>query len=117
MQLPVSPRSRTLAALSVARGTYMDSITVRKWHVTLMVFMLSWFVLFSAFISFYPAGLMSDGDFLNAFGVAASDGDGIKDNSDNVLSDSGRGLVWGTSLGFAALISFVYHFFYFRFSE
>ena len=117
MQLPVSPRSRTLAALSVARGTYMDSITMRKWHVTLIVFMLSWFVLFSAFISFYPTGLMSASDFLSAISHAASEGDGAKELSDKVLSDSGRGLVWGVSLGFAALIAFVYHFFYFRFSE
>jgi hypothetical protein len=60
---------------------------------------------------------MSDSDFLNTFGVAASDGDGNSETSNNVLSDSGRGLLWGGSLGFAALVAFVYHFFYFRFSD
>jgi hypothetical protein len=112
MVLPVSPRSRTLAALSVARGTYMDTINVRKWHITLVVFLASWFILFSLFTSFYPEGLMGDSDFLDTVNVPASDGADKKGQSNNVLSDDGRALVWGASLGFGALVAFIYHFFY-----
>ena len=116
MQLPVSPRSRTLAALSVARGTYMDSITVRKWHVTLLVFMVFWFVFFSAFTSFYPTGFMNSGDFLSTLNIPA-EGD-LNSAADNgALSDNGRALIWGSSLGLSASLAFVYHFFYFRFSD
>ena len=32
MSLPITPRSRTLAALSVARGTYRDSMELQRWH-------------------------------------------------------------------------------------
>ena len=112
MELPTTPRSRTLAALSVARGTYMDTISVRKWHITLAIFLASWFILSSIFISFYPSGLMSDNDFLEAVNVAASEGADKKGQNDNVLSDNGRALVWGASLGFGALVAFIYHFFY-----
>lgn len=112
MELPTTPRSRTLAALSVARGTYMDTISVRKWHITLAIFLASWFILFSIFVSFYPSGLMGDTDFLDTVNVAASDGADKKGQSDNVLSDDGRALVWGASLGFGALVAFIYHFFY-----
>tara|TARA_Y100000592_G_C5472399_1_gene320294 strand:+ start:2631 stop:3035 length:405 start_codon:yes stop_codon:yes gene_type:complete len=115
MVTPISPRSRTLAALSIAKGTYMDTISVRKWHTTLTVFFVSWFVLFSIFTTFYPTALMQNSDFLDAVGVAASkDNSDRKNGDDNVLSDNGRALVWGSSLGFAALIAFVYHFVYVR---
>ena len=115
MALPITPRSRTLAALSVARGTYMDTITVRKWHVTLAVFLASWFILFSIFICFYPEALLDDTDYLSAFGVAAPEAGGQKDQGNGVLSDSGRTMVWGSSLGFAALVAFIYYFFYVQF--
>lgn len=114
--IPITPRSRTLAALSVARGTYMDTVNVRKWHTTLSVFFISWFVLFSIFTSFYPTGLMRNSDFLDAVGVAATnDNTTRKEGNDNVLSDNGRAVIWGSSLGFAALIALVYHFVYVRF--
>ena len=58
---------------------------------------------------------MSDGDFLSAHNVAAADGSGQKDLDDNTLSDSGRTLVWGASLGFGALVAFIYYFFYVQF--
>lgn len=115
MTLPITPRSRTLAALSVARGTYMDTINVRKWHITLAIFFLSWFVLFSIFVSFYPKALMDDRDFLSAVGVAAAEDSNTKNDDNNVLSDNGRALVWGASLGFGALVAFIYHFFYVQF--
>lgn len=115
MTLPITPRSRTLAALSVARGTYMDTINVRKWHITLAIFFVSWFTLLSIFIAFYPKALMDDRDFLSAVGVAAAEDSDQKNSSDNVLSDDGRALIWGASLGFGALIAFVYHFFYVQF--
>lgn len=115
MVTPISPRSRTLAALSIAKGTYMDTVSVRKWHMTLTVFFVSWFVLFSIFFSFYPTALMQNSDFLDAIGVAASkDNSDRKNGDDNVLSDNGRAIVWGSSLGFAALVAFVYHFVYIR---
>lgn len=115
MALPITPRSRTLAALSVARGTYMDTITVRKWHVTLAIFLASWFILFSIFICFYPQALLDDPDYLSAFGVSAPESSNIKDQGDGVLSDSGRAIIWGSSLGFAALVAFIYYFFYVQF--
>jgi len=115
MTLPITPRSRTLAALSVARGTYMDTISVRKWHITLAIFLASWFILFSIFISFYPKALMGDRDFLSAVGVAASEDSDQKNADNNLLSDGGRSLVWGASLGFGALVAFIYHFFYLQF--
>lgn len=115
MVMPITPRSRTLAALGIAKGTYMDTISVRKWHTTLTVFFVSWFVLFSLFISFYPTGLMQNSDFLDTVGVAASkDNTDKKNGNDNVLSDNGRAIIWGSSLGFAALIALVYHFIYVR---
>ena len=115
MVLPITPRSRTLAALSVARGTYMDTINVRKWHVTLAIFLASWFILFSIFIAFYPKALMDDSDFLSAINVSGSEGSDQKNMENNLLSDNGRALVWGASLGFGALVAFVYHFFYVQF--
>tara|TARA_R110000772_G_scaffold240086_2_gene352230 strand:- start:1498 stop:1848 length:351 start_codon:yes stop_codon:yes gene_type:complete len=115
MALPITPRSRTLAALGVARGTYMDTINVRKWHVTFAIFLASWFLLFSIFICFYPKSLMGDNDFLSSFNVAASENSDQKNNDNNLLSDNGRALVWGASLGFGALIAFIYHFFYVQF--
>lgn len=113
--LPITPRSRTLAALSVARGTYMDTISVRKWHITLALFLASWFILFSLFISFYPKALMDDTDFLATVGVAAGENSDQKNAENNVLSDNGRTLVWGASLGFGALVALIYHFFYVQF--
>ena len=115
MTLPITPRSRTLAALSVARGTYMDTISVRKWHITLAIFLASWFILFSIFISFYPKAWMDDRDFLSALNVAAAEDSDQKNNDNNLLSDNGRSLVWGASLGFGALVAFIYHFFYVQF--
>ena len=115
MTLPITPRSRTLAALSVARGTYMDTINIRKWHVTMLVFVVFWFILFSIFTTFYPNSLLDDKDFLSAIGVAAQEDSDQKSSSDNVLSDNGRSIVWGSSLGFAALVAFIYHFFYVQF--
>ena len=114
MVLPITPRSRTLAALSVARGTYMDTITLRKWHVTLAVFLASWFILFSIFICFYPIALMDTKDVLSAFGVPAS-GENELEQGNSVLSDSGRSLIWGASLGFGALVAFIYYFFVVQF--
>lgn len=115
MTLPVTPRSRTLAALSVARGTYMDTISVRKWHITLAIFLASWFILFTIFTSFYPKSLMDDKDFLSALNVAASEDSDQKNNDNNLLSDNGRAIIWGSSLGFGALVAFIYHFFYVQF--
>ena len=115
MPLPITPRSRTLAALSVARGTFMDTITVRKWHVTLAVFFSSWFILFSIFICFYPQAFLGDTDYLQAPGVPAAEGSDVKNQGDGVLSDAGRSIVWGSSLGFAALVAFIYYFFYVQF--
>jgi hypothetical protein len=115
MVLPITPRSRTLAALSVARGTYMDTINVRKWHITMLVFIVFWFILFSIFTSFYPSSLLEDKDFLSAIGLAAEDDSDQKSSLNNVLSDNGRAVVWGASLGFAALIAFIYYFFYVQF--
>ena len=115
MVLPITPRSRTLAALSVARGTYMDTINIRKWHITMMVFFVFWFILFSLFTSFYPTSLLADKDFLAGIGVAAEEDSDQKSSENNVLSDNGRSMVWGASLGFAALVAFIYHFFYVQF--
>jgi hypothetical protein len=111
-----TPRSKnlssTLASLNVANaGSFMDKIELKRWHVTCIVFMMAWFVLFSLFITFYPTSFMGDSDFLSAIGNAAADGSDQKGSSDNVLSDNGRALVWGTSLGFGALVAFVYNFF------
>ena len=110
MALPITPRSRTLAALSVARGTYMDQITIRKWHITLMIFIASWFVSYVTFNAFYPETFLGASDYLTDVGVAASDE--LVHSSDNVLSDDGRAVIWGSSLGFGALIAFLYYFFY-----
>ena len=115
MAIPITPRSRTLAALSVARGTYMDTITVRKWHITFFVFLTSWFILFSIFICYYPKALLGDTDFLQAPGVPAAEGSDEKNHGNGLLSDAGRSLVWGSSLGFAALVAFIYYFFYVQF--
>ena len=112
---PMSPMSSTLAALSVARGTYMDSITIRKWHITFGIFLAAWFFLFSIFVSFYPEAFLGDTDYLSAVGVQATEDSGQAGKGNGVLSDSGRSLVWGSSLGFALLIAFVYHFFYVQF--
>ena len=110
--LPITPRSRTLAALSVARGTYMDQITIRKWHITLMIFISSWFIFYVTFNAFHPESFLSASDYLNNFGVPAADSDDLAFPSDNVLSDEGRMVIWGSSLGFGALIAFLYYFFY-----
>ena len=58
---------------------------------------------------------MDDSDFLGSFNVAASENSDQKNNDHNLLSDNGRALVWGASLGFGALIAFIYHFFYVQF--
>jgi hypothetical protein len=112
MPLPTTPRSRTLAALSVARGTYMDQITVRKWHITMMIFVASWFIFYITFDSFHPGSFLSSSDYLHSFGIPASDSDDLAHTSDNVLSDQGRAVIWGASLGFGALVAFIYYFFY-----
>ena len=112
MVLPITPRSRTLAALSVARGTYMDQITIRKWHITLMVFVAAWFIIYITFNTFYPDAFLGASDYLAEFGVPASDLADLPRTSDNVLSDDGRAVIWGSSLGFGALIAFLYYFFY-----
>ena len=112
MPLPITPRSRTLAALSVARGTYMDQITIRKWHITLMVFVASWFIFFVTFDTFHPVSFLGSEDYLAEIGIPSSDSSGLGYSSDNVLSDQGRAVVWGSSLGFAALVAFLYYFFY-----
>jgi len=115
MGIPISPRSRTLAAFAITNGTYMDTVEVKKWHTTLTVFFASWFVLFSIFTSFYPIALMQNSDFLEAIGVASSkDNNDRKNGDDNVLSDNGRAIVWGSSIGFATLIALIYHFVYVR---
>ena len=110
MALPITPRSRTLAALSVARGTYMDQITIRKWHLTLMIFIASWFIFYVTFSAFYPDSFLSPSDYLVDIGTPATDG--LVNSSDNVLSDEGRAVIWGSSLGFGALVAFLYYFFY-----
>ena len=115
MALPMTPRSRTLAALSVSRGTYLDTISVRKWHLTLAVFFISWFILFSIFISYYPSGIMRNSDFLETFNIAAASDSDKKSAGNNVLSDGGRSLIWGSSLGFGFLVAVIYHFFYLKF--
>ena len=112
MNLPITPRSRTLAALSVARGTYMDQITIRKWHITLMIFVASWFIFYVTFNAFHPDTFLSSSDYLHELGIPASDSQDLTYSSDNVLSDDGRAVIWGSSLGFGALVAFLYYFFY-----
>ena len=96
MTLPITPRSRTLAALSVARGTYRDSIELQRWHALFSLFIISWFVLYITFDSFHPTSLLSDSD--------------IEDDQ-STLTDSGRAMIYGASLGFAVLIAFIFYFF------
>ena len=106
MPIPITPRSRTLAALRCSRGTYMDTVSVRKWHTTLTVFFVSWFVLFSTMSTFYPKGLMRNSDFLDTFGTAATnDNSDRKDDDNNVLSDSGKSAYMGSIIRFLCLDS------------
>ena len=111
MTLPITPRSRTLAALSVARGTHMDTLTLRKWHATVAIFIVSWFILFSLFQTFYPDALLGDNDYISEPGLVGTPGT----TANGVLSDAGRAIVWGASVGFAALVAFLYYFFYIQF--
>lgn len=97
MSLPITPRSRTLAALSVARGTFRDNIELQRWHGLFSLFIICWFILYITFDSFHPTALLSDYD--------------VEDDR-STLTESGRAVVYGASLGFAALITFVFYFFH-----
>ena len=110
-----TPRSRTLAALSVARASMMDTFTIKKWHMTMLVFFMSWFIFFSIFMCFYPTALLGDPDVLESFGVPAGENTDQINQDDQVLSDRGRQTIWISSLGFGAVVAFIYHFFYIQF--
>ena len=97
MSLPITPRSRTLAALSVARGTYRDSMELQRWHGLFSLFIMSWFILYITFNTFHPSVLLSDSDMVDEH---------------DLLNETGRTLIYGASLGFAALITFIFYFFH-----
>lgn len=97
-------------SLKTLAGTEM--VIVRNWHISTFTFLISFVVLFAFFYTFQPTTLLDTESFL----VRTSDGyekattSSQEEESDKLLTDHGRILIFAWSIGLGALVGLLVHF-------
>ena len=95
-----------------------DMVMIRKWHITIFTFFISFVVLFIFLDVFQPTTLSSGpGDYIvpsNSDGTAGPYRSGTsesdKSKKNKMLSDRGRIIIMSWSLGLSAGIGILIHF-------
>ena len=96
-------------SLKTLAGTEM--VIVRNWHISTFTFLITFAILFVFFYTFQPTTLLDTESFLvrKTTGYEKATSKSEKEQSDKLLTDHGRTLVFAWALGLGALVGLLVH--------